>query len=311
MKINILLPVYNDWESLNFLLTDIQKKLNFFDIDVIIVDDCSTIDPFINRKLAGLNIKILKLNKNVGSQKAINIGLNYLKNNFKHKDYCIVMDSDGEDKAEDIIDLIDLAEKNKDKIIFASRGKRQDGLIFYILYRFYLFLFFLLTGKNINCGNFSCIPQIKIKELLELNYSGIHHSASILKSDLGYKKFTCHRGKRYKGRSQMSLSNLILHGLNSMAIFYELIKKRFYVSVVSAIFFLSLMICLTVLLKDLTVNNAVNLIINSHFFLIVNYFFLIFIVFLIYLKYMKNKLNRINFKNITVEEIKVFLNLKK
>ena len=109
----------------------------------------------------------------------------------------------------------------------------------------------------------------------------------------------------------MSLSNLILHGLNSMAIFYELIKNRFYVSVVSAIFFLSLMICLTVLLKNLTVNNAVNLIINSHFFLIVNYFFLIFIVFLIYLKYMKNKLNRINFKNITVEENQVFLNLKK
>ncbi len=30
MKINILLPVFNDWESLNLLLKDIEKKNKFF-----------------------------------------------------------------------------------------------------------------------------------------------------------------------------------------------------------------------------------------------------------------------------------------
>ena len=42
--------------------------------------------------------------------------------------------------AEDILNLLNIAKNNKKKIIF-SRGKRQDGLLFYLLYRTYLFFF--------------------------------------------------------------------------------------------------------------------------------------------------------------------------
>ena len=76
-------------------------------------------------------------------------------------DYCIVMDSDGEDKAEDILTLLDEVKENNKNIIFASRGKRQDSLIFYCFYKIYLFFFFIFTGVNINCGNFSCILKKK------------------------------------------------------------------------------------------------------------------------------------------------------
>ncbi len=305
MKINILLPVFNDWRSLNFLLIDIHKKLKFEKVDIIVIDDCSTVDHFIDQKFSGMNIKILRVNKNVGSQKAINIGLNYLQNNSVDKNYCVVMDSDGEDKAEDIKNLIDAGEKNKDKIVFASRGKRQDGFIFYILYKIYLFLFFILTGKNIDCGNFSCIPQIKIKEIVELEYSGIHHSASILKSGLDYKKVLCDRGKRYKGKSQMSLGGLVSHGINSMAIFYELIIKRFSVFFISVICFLFLIFFLSIFIKDQTINNVFNLIIDNSFFSIGSYFFSFFIFFLIYLRIIKSKFKSLNFDDIIVKKNKI------
>ena len=47
MKINILLPVYNDWDSLNILLNDIKKikdneKITISSIAITIVNDCST-----------------------------------------------------------------------------------------------------------------------------------------------------------------------------------------------------------------------------------------------------------------------------
>ena len=306
MKINILLPVFNDWQSLNFLLMDIHKKLKFEKIDIIVVDDCSTAGHFIDQKFSGMNIKILRVNKNVGSQKAINIGLNYLQNNSVDKNYCVVMDSDGEDKAEDIKNLIDAAEKTKGKIVFASRGKRQDGFIFYVLYKIYLFLFFLLTGKNIDCGNFSCIPQIKIKEIVELEYSGIHHSASILKSGLDYKKVLCNRGKRYKGKSQMSLGGLVSHGINSMAIFYELITRRFSVFFISVICLLFLIFFLSIFIKDQTIINVFDLIIKKNFLFIGSYFFSFFVLFLIYLRIIKSKIKRINFDEIIVKKNKIF-----
>ena len=225
MKINILLPVYNDWDSLNILLNDIKKikdneKITISSIAITIVNDCSTLVPVINENLKDLNIKILGLSNNSGSQKAINIGLRYLEKKNNEFDFYIIMDSDGEDKAEDILNLLNIAKNNKKKIIFASRGKRQDGLLFYLLYRTYLFFFYILTGKKISFGNFSCIPKDLLYSVTKLDYSKIHHSASILKSNLAIEKIKCDRGKRFLGKSKMSLKGLVFHGLNGMAIFF-------------------------------------------------------------------------------------------
>jgi hypothetical protein len=274
MKINILLPVYNDWESVNLLLKDIEAKLDLPLIDVTLINDFSTIDPVINKNFSKLKIIILNLKKNYGSQKAINIGLKYLNKNKINFDYCIVMDSDGEDKAEDVLRLLDKARKNNKNIIFASRGKRQDSFIFHFFYKIYLFFFFIFTGVNINCGNFSCIPQKKISEVINLRNSQIHHSASILSSNLFYKKIRCDRGKRFMGKSKMSLKNLILHGLNAMTLFLNIILLRFF------IFFFSMSLVVFYWIKN-------SQIINIFLFL-----FIISILFLLCLKFLQLQSNK-------------------
>ena len=72
-----LLPLYDDWRSLQKLLKIINKiikKINIF-ANFIIVDDYSKISKKINTKgLSNINeIKIIRLKKNLGSQKAISI----------------------------------------------------------------------------------------------------------------------------------------------------------------------------------------------------------------------------------------------
>ena len=148
MRINILIPVYNDWESLNFLLSDISKIKDknssiISSIDVTVIDDSSTIDQKIENNFKNINFKLIKLVNNLGSQRAINTGLRYLNENNIDFDYCIVMDSDGEDRAEDILKLIKLAERESDKIIFASRAKREDGILFtfFIKFIYYFFIY--------------------------------------------------------------------------------------------------------------------------------------------------------------------------
>src|SRR4051812_26875624 len=96
-KITILLPVYNDNESLQMVLQDIAKldKVILNNTSIVIVNDGS-FDLKVQKQLALNNIYIIHLNRNLGHQKAIAIGLSYIKEN--HKDNTvIVMDSDGED----------------------------------------------------------------------------------------------------------------------------------------------------------------------------------------------------------------------
>ena len=83
MKLKILIAVYNDWSSLDILLTEINKNLqstDWKDYKVYIVNDASTIEiPEKIRK----KTKIINLFNNIGSQGAISIGVKYIQKNDK------------------------------------------------------------------------------------------------------------------------------------------------------------------------------------------------------------------------------------
>ena len=78
----ILIPIFNDWKSLNQLLFQINENADQNDItQILIINDCSTKEIDIDRTHLGKiqKIKILTLKQNLGSQKSIALGLNYLK----------------------------------------------------------------------------------------------------------------------------------------------------------------------------------------------------------------------------------------
>ena len=132
------------------------------------------------------------------------------------------MDSDGEDRAEDILKLIKLAEES-DKSIFASRAKEDE--FFFTFFIKFIYYFYLSTGENLNFGNLNCIQKI-IKSIINLEGS-VHYSAAILKSNLKYIRSDVIEEKGTK--SKMSLNKLALHGLNAMAIFVEEVLIRFFI----------------------------------------------------------------------------------
>ena len=78
----IIIPVFNDWRSLNKLLIEINKNSNHKNFtQILIIDDKSTIKMLITKqKLKKIKkIEVLRLRENIGSQKAIALGLNYVK----------------------------------------------------------------------------------------------------------------------------------------------------------------------------------------------------------------------------------------
>jgi len=117
MKIKILIPVFNDWQSLSKLLNNINNEIQNIshEISVIIVDDASTFDRQLEiENLSNINsVKILVMKENRGHARCIAAGLKYIleKEEFN---YVIPMDGDGEDRPEEIKEFIKYTENNVD-----------------------------------------------------------------------------------------------------------------------------------------------------------------------------------------------------
>ena len=98
MKIIILIPIYNDWQSVKKLLEKINHEVKDIDhsFSVTLVNDASTehlTENFSN--LSNLNsIQVINLKNNIGHARCIATGLMHINENQQF-DYIIQMDGDG------------------------------------------------------------------------------------------------------------------------------------------------------------------------------------------------------------------------
>jgi glycosyltransferase involved in cell wall biosynthesis len=186
-----LTPVFNDWESFNVLINHVEKLqkiyLNKYVFVIIAVNDGST-DLQISKAIKS-NITTLNLKVNIGYQRAIAVGLQYIYNELERKDFIVVMDSDGEDRPEDIITLIEKAPKQDNKkIIFAQRQKRLESFLFKIGHIIYKKLFHFLAGQKIYFGNFSVILDALLLKVVHQNNIWNHFSGGIIQSEIPFDK---------------------------------------------------------------------------------------------------------------------------
>ena len=221
-NIIIITPVYNDWESFSKLLTEIDKVISKFkeiSFKLIAVNDGS-IDKTPSIALPA-NIELLEiLNMKINQGHAICLanGIKYALD--KHEfDNLILMDADGEDRPEEIFDLINKAKDLKKVSIVAKRVKRSEGLVFKILYNLHKILTLILTGKLMNFGNYSLITKKDAKTIIG-DPTIVHCYAGTLKNKIKtLGNIDCVRGKRYFGPSKMPLFKLIIHSFSIIAVF--------------------------------------------------------------------------------------------
>ena len=236
-KIIFLMPVYNDWESLNKLLKEIDliiDQIDNFEFSSVIINDCSTTKvPEIFKPKNFSNLKIINMKNNRGHARCNASGLRFI--NVKEEfDYVIVMDSDGEDRPIEIKDLIKKISNEPHTSVVAKRIKRSEGPIFQSLYQIHKFITYIFTGKNINFGNYSCLTKkdvgiLSTKESLWSSFSG-----TLKKNLLNLNEINSVRGLRYFGPSKMSFFNLAIHSLSIIAVF----KNQVFFRSALAIFFL-------------------------------------------------------------------------
>lgn len=232
-RLAIVTPVLDDWPSLEELIRRIAGLFSPGDgvsIDIIVVDDGSTasdpphgFDSLPSGCVA--SVEVLHLALNLGHQRAIAVGLVEAVERAAH-DAVIVMDSDGEDRPEDIITLVAAGSARPGRIILAQRTKRSEPLSFRLGYAIYKVMFRALTGRRIGFGNFCLLPIAAAKRLVHMSEAWNHLAAAIMRSRLGYDEVPTQRGSRYDGSSHMSLTTLVIHGLSAISIFIDIIFVR-------------------------------------------------------------------------------------
>ena len=228
-KYVILIPIYNDRESLTKLIENINSEIEGInsEISIVVINDASfqqIIDDYQN--IENINsIEIVNMKENRGHARCIASGLKYIYEK-KEFDYVIPMDGDGEDRPEEIKEFINQIQNSNNKPIVGKRVKRSEGLFFKLCYEFHKIITLTFTGKSIKFGNFTCLPKITVEKLINEKATWNSFSGSLTKIENDLLEISSIRGDRYFGPSKMSFMNLLKHSLSIISVFKKTVLIR-------------------------------------------------------------------------------------
>jgi polyisoprenyl-phosphate glycosyltransferase len=231
----IALPLFNDWSALGLLLPTVDAALaaQGLDASVLVIDDGSTDE--IPAELAAmsyravLSMRVLRLRRNLGHQRAIAIALAYIEQHVPCE-AVIVMDADGEDSPADIPRLVEQYRREQGSmIVFAERRKRAETALFRLLYHAYRLLHRALTGYGVRVGNFSIIPRTRLAGLVVVSELWNHYAAAVFRSRQPYSTIRTARSVRLSGSSHMNFVSLVVHGMSAISVYGDRVFVRLLV----------------------------------------------------------------------------------
>jgi polyisoprenyl-phosphate glycosyltransferase len=235
MRVVILMPLRDDWVSAAELIRRLDLALDRYpaSFQILVVDDASVERPdpktFAASYSALGGIRVLRLRRNLGHQRAIAIGLAHLEDTTPC-DAVLVMDADGEDTPEGVVQLLHAFAANRGSTaIFAERSRRSESLLFQIFYKLYKIAHRCLTGLSVRVGNFSILPAGYLTTLSVVSETWNHYAAAVFRSRLSFTMVPIPRGNRIAGSSSMNIVSLIGHGLSAISVFGDVVGVRMMV----------------------------------------------------------------------------------
>lgn len=218
----LLTPYYEDRDAVRRLFADLYEQFGA-QVHVVVIDDGSVHEPLELSSLSNamLSGEIVYLKRNLGHQRAIAVGMNYVAEHFPDS-IVVTIDSDGEDRPNSIPELLAQLENttNVDAVV-ATRKSRVESWHFQFFYYWYKLFFELATGRHINFGNFMALKPAAVARIASMQELWIHFAGTVLLSKLRLGQCPIARGARYAGKSKMNFVGLVLHGFKGLMVFAE------------------------------------------------------------------------------------------
>lgn len=169
--LSVLIPVYNERDTLPALLSRLKFLVLKNGWEVIVVDDCSSDGTF--EYLSGYEgrfFRLLRHERNMGKGAAVRTGLAHATST-----YTVIQDADLEYAPEEIEELLRTAVERNADAVFGSRFKSggiKGSLLFYAGNRFLTFLTNLLFASSLTDME-TCYKLVRTDLLKSLNLKGL------------------------------------------------------------------------------------------------------------------------------------------
>lgn len=222
----IIAPVFDDFAAAARLIEEIADALDPAALPhtLLLIANDGSLKPAPSEfpgGAAALRVGVLNLKANLGHQRAIAAALGFVSHWIASDATVVVMDADGQDRPQDVPELLRLSAQNPGMVVVAQRARRSERLVFRAGYACYRLLFRLLTGRTIRHGNFSAMTGRTAQRLAHAAGLWNHFAATIQASKIPVLGVEVDRGERYVDASRMDLVALIVHGLSAISVHME------------------------------------------------------------------------------------------
>ena len=245
----VVSPMLHDTESFVRLRTETAsacRGAGFAEsIRYLVVDDSAGTDSEVAELADLADVEVLTPPFNLGHQRAIVFGLRFLVPRLAGDEVVVTMDSDGQDKPEDVPRLIVALNSGSAPLVLAKRTQRREPLRFRVMYLFFRVLFRVLTGTTVKSGNFAVQRADSLVASIDHPSFDLCYSSTLLALRRPTTLVPCARGDRFAGQSRMSSYALVAHGVRMLLPFSERIAVR--MMIVASASFVALLTYVTLL----------------------------------------------------------------
>ena len=223
MNISIIIPVYNEEESIVNTIKEIKNNIKIFsNYEILIVDDCSTDNSVSITKEYDSAIKLIRNKVNKGQSYSIYRGIKESK-----YENIITIDADGQNNPLDFEKLIRIYNANNCDLVSGIRVNRKDSFIKIISSKIANYVRRKIL--NDNCNDTGCSLKLFNKKIfMRIPYfNGLHRFIPSFFEGLGHKVMyvnVSHR-KRLKGKSKYGTLNRLFNGIYNIIVVKKIIKE--------------------------------------------------------------------------------------
>jgi glycosyltransferase involved in cell wall biosynthesis len=223
MDISVVVPLFNEEESLPELVAWIDKVMNEnnFSYEVVLVDDGSTDSSWeviTQLKATYASVKGIKFRRNYGKSAALNVAFEAAQG-----DVVITMDADLQDSPDEIPELYRRIKEDKYDIVSGWKKKRYDPITKTIPTK----LFNAATRKmsGIQLNDFNCGLKAYRNDVIKTIevYGEMHRYIPVIAKWAGFSKIgeqvVEHRARKY-GTTKFGFSRFINGFLDLLSIFF-------------------------------------------------------------------------------------------
>lgn len=212
MDLSVIIPLYNEAESLPELTQWIEASLKDFSYEIIFVDDGSTDGSWeVIEGLKADNIHAIRFRRNYGKSAALYEGFAAAKG-----DIVVTLDADLQDSPEEIPEMVRMIREDGYDLVSGWKQHRADNVLTKnIPSKLYNWTARRVTGiklHDMNCG----IKAYKAEVVKNIEvYGEMHRYIPYLAKNAGFTKIgekPVHHQKRKYGKSKFGMDRFV-HGM--------------------------------------------------------------------------------------------------